>query len=588
MNIKKFVIDCLLLVGFLVIPYSQAHSVSIPPGVKPCPGGPVLPPCGSVPPGCPCRTVDPEPEPVTISISSLTPQEASFIENETDILIGANISFSSGIARVKLTVDDFSPLEKTLSSSGFVGKRFTITETGSHTAKIEATLVNAVGKTIDMDSTEWEFTTDLTTGIEVPGGPKPPNIFFTSLSPEPGPASVFESVMPILIVGEAGFSLGSDQIAELVLFIDGQKVLSQLSQGSPIFIADQFNTGPGIHTIRIEASVREITDSGMPGGILASDVAEWDIELKSNPVSIILDAQTDTYIRTDLDIRRNDNYGMQEFIMVGTGRGGDSKPFGAADAMRALIRFDNSLIPRVQFTSALLEATLHSFDGSQFSSFTVDIHRILDSGPRTPWVEGTGFEGTETIGKLMNAVDPDTASGVAWAGGNDNPDPEGANNLSQPDFDPMVIASNTINNIYFNANPLGSIFQWDITSLVQGWSDRNVPNAGLLMRDATTDGEFRGLRLGANEGLKFMVPGAVKGPRLVLSWSIGSIPGDITGNNCVDLDDLNIVLAVIRGQAKTGPNLDLDFNSDGAVNIADARKLITLFSNPRGAPCGPL
>ena len=73
---------------------------------------------------------------------------------------------------------------------------------------------------------------------------------------------------------------------------------------------------------------------------------------------IVLPAVADAYIRTDLDIRRNDNYGCQQFVMVGTSRGGGGIPFGGADAMRALIQFDLSAIPPGSVTSAILKLTI--------------------------------------------------------------------------------------------------------------------------------------------------------------------------------------------------------------------------------------
>lgn len=59
--------------------------------------------------------------------------------------------------------------------------------------------------------------------------------------------------------------------------------------------------------------------------------------------------------------------------------------------------------------------------------------------------------------------------------------------------------------------------------------------------------------------------------------------GDMDGDGCVDRADLYIILADIRGPAPHDPTHDL--NGDGAVNIADARYLVNLFTNSRGTPC---
>lgn len=64
---------------------------------------------------------------------------------------------------------------------------------------------------------------------------------------------------------------------------------------------------------------------------------------------------------------------------------------------------------------------------------------------------------------------------------------------------------------------------------------------------------------------------------------IGGIKGDLNDDGCVDRADLSIMLACIRGPGSCEPSYDL--NGDGNVNIADARYLVTLFSNPRGAAC---
>ena len=60
-------------------------------------------------------------------------------------------------------------------------------------------------------------------------------------------------------------------------------------------------------------------------------------------------------------------------------------------------------------------------------------------------------------------------------------------------------------------------------------------------------------------------------------------PGDLNDNGCVDRTDYYIIVADIRGPEPH--NLAHDLNGDGRVNIADARYLVTLFTNPRGASC---
>jgi len=62
-----------------------------------------------------------------------------------------------------------------------------------------------------------------------------------------------------------------------------------------------------------------------------------------------------------------------------------------------------------------------------------------------------------------------------------------------------------------------------------------------------------------------------------------TLEGDLNGDGCVDRTDLSIILDDIRGSDPH--DLAYDLNGDGSVNIADARYLVTLFTNPRGAAC---
>ena len=60
------------------------------------------------------------------------------------------------------------------------------------------------------------------------------------------------------------------------------------------------------------------------------------------------------------------------------------------------------------------------------------------------------------------------------------------------------------------------------------------------------------------------------------------LAGDFNEDGCVDRSDLNLILAEVRTNSG---DLGFDLNEDNALNIADARFLVTLFTNPRGAPC---
>ncbi|MET0018683.1 MAG: LamG-like jellyroll fold domain-containing protein [Candidatus Thiodiazotropha sp. 6PLUC1] len=64
---------------------------------------------------------------------------------------------------------------------------------------------------------------------------------------------------------------------------------------------------------------------------------------------------------------------------------------------------------------------------------------------------------------------------------------------------------------------------------------------------------------------------------------IPSMIGDFNGDACVDRGDYNILMTDIRNGEPNDPKHDL--NEDGIVNRADARSLVGLFTNPRGATC---
>lgn len=56
--------------------------------------------------------------------------------------------------------------------------------------------------------------------------------------------------------------------------------------------------------------------------------------------------------------------------------------------------------------------------------------------------------------------------------------------------------------------------------------------------------------------------------------------GDLDANGCVGLSDLVLLQAALRSRSS---DLRFDINKDGLVNLADARSLTLLFSNPSGS-----
>ncbi|MCK5646766.1 MAG: DNRLRE domain-containing protein, partial [Anaerolineales bacterium] len=226
--------------------------------------------------------------------------------------------------------------------------------------------------------------------------------------------------------------------------------------------------------------------------------------------TLVLEAFADTYVRTDWDIRRNDNYGCQDFMVVGSGRGGDGKPFGAPDAMRAMVRFDLSSIPQKPLESAFLEMTIHSFDqGESTSAYTVEVYSILRRANEPHWEEG---DGTEATSIREGCYWVDEAGGVAWDGHGDGGD---KNNQTMPDFDLDPPANVSI---YQSATEAGDSVSWDITSLVQDWISGKRPNYGVMLRDVTSAGSFRGVRFVSKEGESIYNLRGWQGPRLILNF----------------------------------------------------------------------
>jgi hypothetical protein len=85
---------------------------------------------------------------------------------------------------------------------------------------------------------------------------------------------------------------------------------------------------------------------------------------------------------------------------------------------------------------------------------------------------------------------------------------------------------------------------------------------------------------GKDEGWRLECGGSIE---RVISFGGPVVLGDINGDGCCDVTDLDLALAHVRGPAPHDPSYD--FNGDGEVNIADCRYLVTLFTNPKGTPC---
>lgn len=240
--------------------------------------------------------------------------------------------------------------------------------------------------------------------------------------------------------------------------------------------------------------------------------------------TVAISAVADTYVRADLDVRKNDNYGHERVMSVGTGRGSSVGPVGAKDAMRAFVQFDLTGVPPVE--KASLELTVHSVGGALDQPYTVGVYRVIQ-----PWEEGNGAEGYRD--KVAGTTDTDHASGIAW-----EPAP-GSQNKPHPPFDAKPIAEMKIDP---KAVKAGTAVTWDITPLVSQWLQDPRTNCGLMLRDVTTGGAFRQLSFGSHEADSGQFPDGVQGPRLAIEAVVLPPPHMLTYN------DMNAALKSIPDQ----------------------------------------
>lgn len=292
------------------------------------------------------------------------------------------------------------------------------------------------------------------------------------------------------------------------------------------------------------------------------------VATNSFATDIILEAEADTSVRTDLNIRRNDNSGCSSNFVVGGSRGGGGILVGDPDGIRSLLRFDLSAQTHA-VTSAILELrilTFFSFSPPQI--YQLDVNRIIDSGLLTPWIEGNGGQ----PGTLPGCDNVDPAFGVAWVGAGDGGD---ANNQTQPDFDPARSARTILDEADFDISVLGvgvgDFARWNITELVNGWISGTYPNHGLMLRDTTGDGmTFRHIFFTAREAedsFMFSDPRLTVGPRLIL----GPIAVDIDIKPGSDINSINLKSAgVITVAILSTGDFDATTVDPDTVNLAGA------------------
>jgi hypothetical protein len=108
----------------------------------------------------------------------------------------------------------------------------------------------------------------------------------------------------------------------------------------------------------------------------------------------------------------------------------------------------------------------------------------------------------------------------------------------------------------------------------------------LVTTGANKNGEFRNLLPLLFDGEFDLVLGddaTVDWSELTIAFVLpGARIGDLTGDNLVDQNDLNIILAALN-TAAYGPNDPRDLDHDGRITVLDSRKLVLLCSKPRCA-----
>ncbi len=258
--------------------------------------------------------------------------------------------------------------------------------------------------------------------------------------------------------------------------------------------------GVGAHRVRVKSE----------SGLFMTTAAELAVQMQYStvvtgqdfgvtwqaPGTLGLGVAADTMVRSDSISRFNDNHGADAFLGVGT------------DEIRTLLQFNLDAV-QAPVVSAVLEMTIAHYISGSNQTYRLEIHRVVESGSRTPWIEGNG---SEVRPAPPGVVWVNEAYGVAWLGADNGGD---ANNQGRPDFNPASAGGITLIQASQGA---GTVISWDITVLVNGWINGDYPNYGFYVRDVFQPSSFRQVWFGSRDALArgYTDARVQPGPRLIL------------------------------------------------------------------------
>lgn len=318
---------------------------------------------------------------------------------------------------------------------------------------------------------------------------------------EVGPDEPGLPQVPVLLELPDPFAKGGDDprptsVVTALTGPDGRYAFTGLPAG---FYTVQARPGLGAEPTTAGPLHVLLTDQG--GRVSSFEGADFGFRLPTI-VSPDLLASADATVRADMESRTNDNYGCAPYLAVGRGRAGEP------DLIRSLVRFDIPTVYRDSLPErAFLIMQVDRFRDGEGQVYQLGVHAVLESGDRTPWIEGNGSDLVDG----SSCVWVDEADGVAWVGAGDGGD---GNNTTQPDAADEPVAVTAVPQL--GLGPAGIVI-WDITPLVHAWILGEAPNHGLFIRDMDPDPtDFRSLWFVSREGDDLRA--GRMGPRLALEY----------------------------------------------------------------------